>query len=146
MVVLDSSLVLARMLADPRAAFAEAIIRRAVTESALAPSLLPFEVLHVMTARLRQGQLTEADRERQLRLFATFPIELEPPPDAERLLAITRQADIHGLSGYDATFLELALRNDAEFATLDGQLADAGWRSGLTVHHIEKDLTQRARP
>lgn len=145
-IVLDSSLLLASMLPDPRGIFSESIIDASLVSGGHAPALMPFEVANVMTRSLRQGLINEADRLQQLRIFAALPIVLEPPPDVDRLVAISGVADQYGLSGYDAAFLEQALRLGAELATLDGPLADAGWLSGLTVHHIEKDLTQRPRP
>jgi predicted nucleic acid-binding protein len=38
-----------------------------------------------------------------------------------------------GLSAYDATYLELALREGAELATFDGKLADAMRSAGGSV-------------
>ncbi|MCO6441660.1 MAG: type II toxin-antitoxin system VapC family toxin [Nitrococcus mobilis] len=46
------------------------------------------------------------------------------------VLALARE---HGLTAYDATYLELALRVGAVLATFDGKLADAMRRAGGTV-------------
>jgi predicted nucleic acid-binding protein len=46
-------------------------------------------------------------------------------------LAIARE---HGLSAYDAAYLELAIRADARLATLDKALRAAARKAGVTVY------------
>ena len=43
-------------------------------------------------------------------------------------------AERHGLTVYDAAYLQLALDCEAEIATLDGALARAAAAEGLIVH------------
>lgn len=145
MIVLDSSFVLARLLNDPRAPFVRQVMASAPGEF-LAPALMVYEVINVLRREFGAGQLNRAERDAAAAAFAAQLIDYDPQPTGATTTVILDLAAQEQLSGYDATFLELALRSGADLATLDGPLADAGWRCGLVVHHIEKDLTQRAHP
>lgn len=133
--VVDASLLLATMLNQTSASFAQATLGRMLTVGGAAPALLPFEIANVLERQRRRGAVTSAQRTAQLRLFSAYGIALEAAPDASALSAIGATAEHHGLSGYDAAYLELAVRLGAELATLDADLAAAGQASGLVVHH-----------
>ena len=61
---------------------------------------------------------------RQLRLLT------DGDQDDRQTAALARR---HGLSGYDAVYLETAKRRGAELATLDRKLAAAAANKGVTV-------------
>lgn len=134
MIVLDSSVVIARLTPDRRADFVRALLEPKVG-TFNAPQLLAFEVIHVLSRKYRQGDITGAELSRALEGFEDHLIELAPRPDAGALHRIAMLADAQKLSGYDASYLELALRLGAELATLDADLAEAGRRCGVAVHH-----------
>jgi predicted nucleic acid-binding protein len=48
-------------------------------------------------------------------------------------MALARE---HGLTAYDATYLDLALRKNAVLATFDGKLAEAMRRAGGKVFGV----------
>jgi predicted nucleic acid-binding protein len=50
--------------------------------------------------------------------------------ETARLLALARR---HGLTVYDAAYLELALREGLDLATLDTELADAARAEGMPL-------------
>ena len=47
--------------------------------------------------------------------------------------ATARLSDLHGLTVYDASYLELAIRRGLPLASLDGDLCRAALREGLDV-------------
>jgi predicted nucleic acid-binding protein len=65
--------------------------------------------------------------------LSMLPISTDSSESAKRrdiIIALTRQ---HELTAYDATYLDLALRYDAQLATFDTQLANAMRRAGGKV-------------
>lgn len=134
MIVLDSSFVLSRLLNDRRAPYVRSVMASAPGDYA-APVLLTYEVANVLSRGHRRGELTLAEREAALAAFDAQLIEYDPRPVLTTLRAILDQSVREGLSAYDCTFLELALRRGAALATLDERLARAGVQAGLTVHY-----------
>jgi predicted nucleic acid-binding protein len=57
-------------------------------------------------------------------------IVLDAAPSSARVLALCRK---HRLSVYDALYLDLSLRENAELATLDAALARAARSEGVRV-------------
>jgi predicted nucleic acid-binding protein len=60
-----------------------------------------------------------------------MPIEQEPMPDMEALNRVLALARCHGLSAYDAAYLELAMRLAIPLATLDAKLEAAARTAGV---------------
>jgi len=86
-----------------------------------APALLPFEIANACAKKMcRQPER----REQLMAAFAVlFEIEIDYwDVDHQAVLTLANAA---GLSAYDASYLWLAQRLDAELITLDQQLATA---------------------
>lgn len=134
MIVIDSSFLIALITPDRREAFVGATLARSA--GALhAPLLLTFEVIHVFSRKFRAGEMSLYERNLAISDLERQLITYDERPGVERLERIASLAEEQRLSGYDATYLELAKRLGAELGTLDGELADAGRRCGLMVHH-----------
>ena len=78
----------------------------------------------------RRGLVSEADTNRTLRDWSRIGIKIDPSPDETAIMAVARR---HRLTVYDAAYLELALRERLDLATLDASLAEAARREGVTV-------------
>jgi predicted nucleic acid-binding protein len=103
----------------PRSDLALAKLR---SDEALAPVLWWFEVRNILVANERRKRLAQTDTADFLRELARLPITLDRTPEESEILRLARA---HGLSVYDAAYLELAQRHRVELATLDGDLMDA---------------------
>jgi predicted nucleic acid-binding protein len=68
-----------------------------------------------------------------LGLVETLPIEQDKVHPSSVFATILSLARSHGLTSYDATYLELVLRTGGILATFDGQLAEAVRRAGGRV-------------
>lgn len=82
----------------------------------------------------RRKILKDAQIDRIIKLFSKFPLKTDAGfglPFAQRIYEISRT---YGLSSYDASYLELALRIHAPMATLDKQLAQAAEASGIALY------------
>ena len=97
---------------------------------AQAPSLWWFEVRNGLRMAERRGRSSEDISASFLQAMAHFPVTIDNAPDETAVLALARR---HRLTVYDAAYLELALREGLELATLDTALAEAARREGVPV-------------
>jgi predicted nucleic acid-binding protein len=100
---------------------------------ALVPGIWPLEVANVLVAAERRRRLSETDSARFLALLADLPIRViqEPPQRVTgEIFALARET---GLSSYDASYLDLAMREEAPLATLDDGLRKAAGRVGVQL-------------
>ena len=122
-IVIDASVAIAWCLRDrDGTAQADSVMERASSETVVVPGLFWHEVRNVLVVAERKERI-EADaaecyieRLRALR-FVTDDDQVDRPT-----VALARR---HGLSGYDAAYLETAKRCGAKLATLDEELATA---------------------
>jgi len=126
---MDASVLAALALTEgnPRAA---AALQSLLGASALAPPLLYFEIRNVLIVNERRGRLTEEQSERFLRNLKRLPIEIDHACEDARLLALARE---HRLTAYDASYLELAVRQRLPLATLDAALERAARAEGVGI-------------
>jgi predicted nucleic acid-binding protein len=127
--VLDASIVHAWAFEEPSPA-ADAIRRRLRDEKAVSPSLWWFEVRNGIIMGERRSRVTEHEGARFLRELSRAAITLDHSPNEGIVMALARQ---HRLTVYDASYLELALREALPLATLDGALAAAARQEGVAV-------------
>jgi predicted nucleic acid-binding protein len=101
---------------------AEAALARIRTEEAVVPGLWWFEVRNILVVNERRKRISESDTAGFLRDLARLPIRVDRSPDESVVLRLART---HKVSVYDASYLELALRERLPLATLDADLAAA---------------------
>ena len=65
--------------------------------------------------------------------LSTLPIEVDGETAAHAWGATLKLADKHGLTPYDAAYLELSQRQRLALATLDGRLKRAAAEEGIDV-------------
>jgi predicted nucleic acid-binding protein len=89
------------------------------------PALWPFEVANALLVLLRRKKILPEERERALAALVRLPLMLDE--DGPRLAfgRISELAAEHGLSLYDATYLELAMRRKLPLASRDQALCKA---------------------
>ena len=129
--VLDCSVTMAWCFeneADPRA---DAVLNSMSNATACAPCVWGLEVANVLLVGERRGRLTEADVSAFASRMQQMPIEQDPAPDMEILNRVLALARHHGLSAYDAAYLELAMRLVIPLATLDAKLQAAAQAAGV---------------
>lgn len=131
--VLDSSVTLAWFYQDEGERYARAVVNSLKTAAALVPSLWPLEVVNVLLVGERRGRNTEAESQAFVRLLRSFPITLDDET-AQAWTAVPPLARAHGLSAYDAAYLDLALRRGLTLATLDERLKSAATAVGVPAY------------
>lgn len=106
-------------------AYADAVLDRLAGQEALVPCIWPLEVMNVLVMGERWRRLTQAQSLRFQELLLGLPILVEPPPGRALWFGITSLAREHQLTAYDASYLELALRQGVPLATNDTGLLEA---------------------
>src|SRR6185312_7118037 len=125
--VLDASIPACWAFQDEQDPRANAAFARIKTEEAVVPSLWWFEIRNILVVNERRKRITEPDTDIFLRGLAGLRIRIDREPEE---VSVLRLARTHRLSVYDASYLELALRETIPLATLDGELAAAAFREG----------------
>jgi predicted nucleic acid-binding protein len=97
-------------------------LERMRSDQALVPSLWWFEVRNTLIVNERRGRLAEADTAAFLRALSRLGVVVDRSPEDAAVLTLSRK---HRLTVYDASYLELAVRETLPLATLDAVLARA---------------------
>jgi predicted nucleic acid-binding protein len=134
--VIDASMTLAWLFERSKKEEAlcadRALLAIADTETRI-PSLWHTEVANALLIGERRKIVTEAQVIDYLDRVFYLPLitdDVTPASRRDRVMALARE---HGLTAYDATYLELALRTNSVLATFDNRLIDAMLRAGGDV-------------
>lgn len=131
-VVFDCSVTLAWFLKDERTPFTDTAFELLETEEAWVPYLWWLEFPNALLFAERKKRLGREQRLEILDNAAQLVLRTDPGlPDIRSLSAL---AERRGLTVYDASYLELALRSGFDLITLDRSLADAAAAEGVPVH------------
>jgi predicted nucleic acid-binding protein len=119
--VVDASVALAWALQEVHTT-ATLALQRIRNDEAIVPSLWWFELRNGLVINERRGRITTIETARFLRRIARVLISVDLAPGETTVLDLARR---HRLTVYDASYLELALREDLPMATLDVALVRA---------------------
>ena len=128
MLVVDASAVAGWLLPDEAGLDLEALV--AAHDVFCAPWLLWVEFRNILIVCERRGRLPQGMAEQMIEAVGGLGIELDVAPSSAAVLALSRK---HGLTVYDALYLELAQRREAVLATLDSALARAAGAESVSV-------------
>ncbi len=131
-IVLDCSVTAAWCLKDEKNAAADRVLGGVAEGGGVVPGLWAVEMANILVMAERRGRITSADAERSIDLLSQLPIEIEPA-DGQTLRRTRAVAREHGLTAYDAWYLELAIRLALPLATFDGALEAAAQRAGVNL-------------
>jgi predicted nucleic acid-binding protein len=132
--VVDSSATLAWCFRDESIGWVEALFQQLTPHSEiLVPRHWAFEVANAFVIAMRRGRLTIQGLEQNFEVLRALPIYTEMTSDSSVFTTMVRLAEKHGLSVYDAAYLELAKRANLPLATLDDDLRRAAVSAGVAV-------------
>ena len=95
-----------------------------------APVLFWAEMRNILVISERQKRLTGNMVSEAVSILDALKVNFDNSPDGSRVLQLARARD---LTVYDALYVELALRIQTPFLTLDRKLAAAAEREGVPV-------------
>jgi len=131
--VLDNSIVMAWCFEDESNALADTVLEQMETKLAIVPAIWPLEVGNVLLVAERRGRLSEADSARFLTMLSSLPIQSEIETRQRAMSDILFLAREHKLSSYDASYLDLAMREGVPLATLDKGLKRAATQCQVSL-------------
>jgi predicted nucleic acid-binding protein len=123
--VVDNSVVMAWCFRDEGNDYSIKILSMLEKSRAYVPSVWPLEVGNVLTGAERRGRISRSDSSYILELLLNLPITVEQESTGRMLSEIFMLARDCGISTYDASYLDLAMKMSLPVATLDQNLRKA---------------------
>lgn len=126
-IVVDASALAGLVLPDEAGGDLAEVLTRA---EAMAPRLLWAEIRNLLLMAERRGRIDQTAVDRALAILDGLGIGFDGEPSSDRTVQLARR---HGLTVYDALYLELALRLRVPLATADRALVRAAASEGVAV-------------
>ena len=104
-----------------------------IGDVAVVPSLWNTEVANGLTSGQRRGRMTEAQVKQAIQHCLDLSIEVREIPLSVSLGSVMDLARRQRLTAYDATYLDLAMREGLPLATQDDALIQAAGRVGVAL-------------
>jgi predicted nucleic acid-binding protein len=129
--IVDASVASAWCFPDEQTDYTNGVLR-AVSGflNAIAPRLWAYEVRNSVLMGVRRGRIPRSHAERFLTSLSGLHVKLTDPLSYDGVFAT---ADRHGLTVYDAAYLDLAMREVLPLASLDKALRKAAVKSGILL-------------
>jgi predicted nucleic acid-binding protein len=131
-VVIDASIASAWCFPDEQTDYTKTVFQ-AVSSSAVdsvAPRLWAYEVRNSILMGLRRGRISKPDSEQFLVSLNDLKVRLSEPASYDEVFSLAQE---HGLTVYDAAYLDVAMQERLPLASLDGQLVRAAQRVGVPL-------------
>lgn len=132
--VLDNSVVMRWYFGDGSASdleYASRVLDSMASAEVLVPGVWGLEVANVLARAEAKKLTTEARTETFVGMLYRMDISADSATAVQALSGILQLARRYNLSSYDASYLELAMREDLPLATLDDDLRRAAQRAGV---------------
>jgi predicted nucleic acid-binding protein len=132
--VVDASVVLTWCFPDENSALTQKVAQMFKQgDSAIAPSFWPHEVLNALLVGERRKRISTVLIRTFLTDLEALPIALQEVPAEAVFDRIQSLSRAHGLTTYDAAYLDLAQSNGLPLATLDVDLIRACSKTGVEL-------------
>ena len=128
--VVDASITLAWLFDDEDDSRAHIALTRLEEDGAVVPHLWHLETRNSLLTAERRRRLSSSEVGERLDALNELPIRTDEEADLQSAFDL---AKMHRLSMYDALYLELAIREGVELATLDRPLGRAAAAEGVQV-------------
>ena len=130
-IVVDASVSAAWFLPDEATPFTEAVLQATAVTEVWVPALWLLEIGNLMLNAQRRKRINESKRRELVAAASALRLRVDREPVS--MVALDALAARHGLTLYDATYLELALRRALPLATQDKALLEAMAAAGVAA-------------
>ncbi len=136
--VLDASLALAFCFREEATSSTEAVLESLEGARAVVPAIWVYEVTNGLIMGERRERITRAEARKLMAFLDALPIDVQPLPTqlTDAAQGLHSLATAHGLTAYDAAYLEVCQRFAAPLATMDGE----GRRKGLKQAAVQAGI------
>lgn len=131
--VIDASVAMAWCFLEEATPATSELLDRMEAETAAVPAWWFLEVTNVLALAERKGRITAAQVAGFLALVEDFALEVDDQALARAFTHILPLCRSHGLTSYDAAYLDLAMRRGLPLASLDEQLRAAAEACGIKL-------------
>ncbi|MBL8581177.1 MAG: type II toxin-antitoxin system VapC family toxin [Rhizobiaceae bacterium] len=131
-VVIDNSVALAWVLTDERGDVADRLLDNLMHEGGHVPFTFRAEFANGLTVAVRRNRIDRESRTQALSFMEGLKL-VHDIDGRERMRSAVDLADAHGLTVYDAIYLDLAQQRRLPLATFDRQLAAATREAGVAL-------------
>jgi predicted nucleic acid-binding protein len=132
-VVVDASTALAWCFPDETSEHADSVLVALAGCTILVPAVWSIELSNAILAGERKKRLNQHEIESFTTLLESLSIVQDAQPMIDSIRSVLPLARAHGLTAYDAAYLELSIRHNAPLATLDGNLRKAAKKWGIRL-------------
>ncbi|MDW7711469.1 MAG: type II toxin-antitoxin system VapC family toxin [Deferrisomatales bacterium] len=129
--VVDASVSAAWCLKDETNAAADSVLM-SLAGGGVVPALWVCEMGNILVTAERRGRISSADGRRAVELLGRLPLRIDPAT-VDTMRRVQTTAREYGITAYDASYLELAVRSGQALATFDADLAHAARRAGVRL-------------
>ena len=129
--VVDASFVASLFLPDEDNSTSDRLADDLSRDGAVAPVLIQFEASNILLMAHRRKRISGVQLGQLSEAFDQLPITLQPALTAKQRADVMRLAEKHGLTAYDAAYLELSMRLTLPLASLDKPLLKAAKAEGV---------------
>jgi predicted nucleic acid-binding protein len=131
--VIDCSVAVTWCFEDEATSASDGLLERLGEEAAAAPAIWPLELGNVLVMAERRGRINAAQVAEFVALLQELPVAIDEETPQRALDEVLALARSEGLTTYDASYLELAMRLGIPLATQDKELRQAAERLGTPV-------------
>ncbi len=131
--VVDNSVVMTWCFQDQADPYADSVLDRLTEATAYVPSVWPLEVANVLLTAERKKYIGQADSIRFVSLLQQLPIVVDYESPQKVMHDLIGLGRAYGLSSYDASYLNLAMKKGLPLATLDKNLREAAKSVGVQL-------------
>jgi len=131
--VLDTSTTMTWCFDDEMTPATDALLDQLRTTGAVVPVVWSLEVANALLVAERRGRIRSSEATRLARLLQSLPIAIDADSVTSVFGAVVDLAREYNLSSYDASYLELAMRQGLPLATHDARLQAAATRAGVSL-------------
>ncbi|HOB73812.1 MAG TPA: type II toxin-antitoxin system VapC family toxin [Phycisphaerae bacterium] len=131
--VIDASVAMAWCFLEEATPATSELLDRMETETAAVPAWWFLEVTNVLALAERRGRITPAQVAGFIALVEDFGLEVDDQAPARAFTHLLPLCRSHGLTSYDAVYLDLALRRGLPLASLDEELRAAAEACGVKL-------------
>ncbi len=132
-VIVDASLSLAWCFPDEVSDYADQVLASLEGKTILVPAVWIFEVANAVLVGERRKRLNQTEITQFTILLESLSLVHDNQLAMNQMNDILFLARAHGLTAYDAAYLELSIRHNAPLATLDDQLQKAARSAGVKL-------------
>ena len=132
-VVVDASVALAWCFPDEASEYADGVLVALKGQAIVVPAVWGLEIANAMLAGERRKRLKQPEILRFVALLEGLSIVQDGQRVCESVSNVLSLARDHGLSAYDAAYLDLSIRHGVPLATLDAKLRKAAQRAGVKI-------------